>query len=116
MHIVRLYRGDDVDLVRRTLIGSGAPMVAPGTPGRELAPGLAPADAPALDDELLLAGRPQRLGPRAGLIEASERDYRVVLATDAVSQDSPQGFAELAGIGTVLLDGAAIAEGLLSAR
>ncbi len=142
VHIVRLYDGDDVDRVRRTLIESGADFARPGTPGRLIAPGLAP-DAD-LDDELLLAGHPQPLGPdeyavwkprwgafyrtpledmlrrdgvdtvvfagcnlpncpRAGIIEAHERDFRVVLCTDAVSQAGDQGFREIAGIGTVLL-------------
>ncbi|PRY21640.1 isochorismatase family cysteine hydrolase [Pseudosporangium ferrugineum] len=153
IHIVRLYRGDDVDRVRRTLIGSGADMVRPGTPGRLLAPGLLPGDGPDLDDDLLLAGKPQPLGPheyalfkprwgafyrtplddmlrerevdtvvfagcnlpncpRASIIEASERDYRVVLAADAVSQATGQGLREVAGLGVVLLDVAEIVAGL----
>lgn len=142
VHIVRLYRGDDVDRVRRTLIDSGADFVRPGSPGRLLAPGLA-AEVD-LDDDLLLAGHPQEIGPgeyvlwkprwgafyrtplndmlrqwgvdttvfagcnlpncpRAGVIEAHERDFRVVLCTDAVSGAGEQGFAEIAGLGTALL-------------
>ena len=142
VHIVRLYHGEDVDRVRRTLIDDGADFARPGSPGRLLAPGLA-SDAD-LDDDLLLKGEAQMLGPaeyavykprwgafyrtpladllarhdvdtvvfagcnlpncpRASIIEAHERDYRVVLATDAVSQASTQGFREIAGIGTVLL-------------
>ena len=143
VHIVRLYPpgGQDVDRVRRTLVEGGAVFVRPGSPGRLLAPGLAPTDD--LDDEALLRGEPQRLGPaeyalykprwgafyrtrlddlladhgvdtlvfagcnlpncpRASIIEAHERDYRVVLVTDAVSQASEQGFREIAGLGTVL--------------
>ena len=143
VHVVRLYPADgqDVDRVRRTLIQSGAEFTRPGTPGRLLAPGLAPVDD--LDDATLLCGEPQRLGPgeyalykprwgafyrtrldellaehgvdtlvfagcnlpncpRASIIEAHERDYRVVLVTDAVSQASDQGFREIAGLGTVL--------------
>lgn len=143
VHVVRLYPADgqDVDRVRRTLIQSGAEFTRPGTPGRLLAPGLAPVDD--LDDATLLSGKPQRLGPgeyalykprwgafyrtrldellaehgvdtlvfagcnlpncpRASIIEAHERDYRVVLVTDAVSQASDQGFREIAGLGTVL--------------
>lgn len=143
VHIVRLYPGDgqDVDRVRRSLVRSGAAFVRPGTPGRLLAPGLAPGDD--LDDAALLRGEPQRLGPReyalykprwgafyrtglgdllgshgvdtlvfagcnlpncprASIIEAHERDYRVALVTDAISQASDQGFREIAGLGTVL--------------
>jgi nicotinamidase-related amidase len=146
VHIVRLYPrdGQDVDRVRRTLVQAGAEFVAPGTPGRLLAPGLAPADAPDLDDALLLSGEPQIVGPdeyalykprwgafyrtpladlladhgvdtlvfagcnlpncpRASVIEAHERDYRVVLTPDAVSQTSDQGLREIAGLGTTLL-------------
>jgi nicotinamidase-related amidase len=146
VHIVRLYPrdGQDVDRVRRTLVQAGAEFVAPGTPGRLLAPGLAPAGAPDLDDALLLNGEPQTLGPdeyalykprwgafyrtpladlladhgvdtlvfagcnlpncpRASVIEAHERDYRVVLTPDAVSQTSDQGLREIAGLGTTLL-------------
>jgi nicotinamidase-related amidase len=146
VHIVRLYprAGGDVDRVRRTVVEQGANFVSPGTPGRLLAPGLAPADAPDLNDELLLSGRPQPLGPdeyalykprwgafyrtpladlltkhgadtlvfagcnlpncpRASIVEAHERDFRVVLATDAVSQASDQGFREIAGLGTILM-------------
>jgi nicotinamidase-related amidase len=144
VHIVRLYPADgqDVDRVRRGLVQSGVALARPGTPGRLLAPGLAAGDAE-LDDEALLRGEPQRLGPkefalykprwgafyrtrladllaehgvdtlvfagcnlpncpRASIIEAHERDYRVVLVTDAVSQASDQGFREIAGLGTVL--------------
>ncbi|MCA2213096.1 cysteine hydrolase family protein [Jidongwangia harbinensis] len=146
VHIVRLYPADggDVDRVRRTLIENGAEFARPGSPGRLLAPGLAPAHAPDLDDDVLLKGEPQPLGPaefavykprwgafyrtplaglldglgvdtvvfagcnlpncpRASIIEAHERDLRVVLATDAISQASAQGFREIAGIGTVLM-------------
>lgn len=146
VHIVRLYPADggDVDRVRRSLIESGAELARPGSPGRLVAPELLPPGAPDLDDDLLLKGEPQPLGPaefavykprwgafyrtrledllgalgvdtvvfagcnlpncpRASIIEAHERDFRVVLATDAISQSSEQGFREIAGIGTVLM-------------
>jgi nicotinamidase-related amidase len=146
VHIVRLYPRDgrDVDRARRTLVEQGAAFVSPGASGRLLAPGLSPEGAPDLDDQLLLDGRPQRLGPdeyalykprwgafyrtpladllgefgvdtivfagcnlpncpRASIVEAHERDFRVVLVTDAVSQASEQGLLEVAGLGTILL-------------
>jgi nicotinamidase-related amidase len=155
VHIVRLYPGDgkDVDRVRRTLVESGADFVRPGSPGRLLAPGLAPTDAPDLDDALLLNGEPQPLGPheyalykprwgafyrtpladlladydvdtlvfagcnlpncpRASIIESHERDFRVVLAADAVSQATDQGLREIAGLGTVLLPTADVINGI----
>ncbi|MGM7420797.1 cysteine hydrolase family protein [Cellulosimicrobium sp. CpK407] len=63
VHVVRLYDGDDVDLVRRRAIGDGAAVVRPGTPGSAILPELVPAGAPPLDPDVLLAGRPQDLGP-----------------------------------------------------
>jgi nicotinamidase-related amidase len=53
-------------------------------------------------DTLVFAGCNLPNCPRASIIEAHERDYRVVLVTDAVSQSSDQGFREIAGLGTVL--------------
>src|SRR5690606_39382917 len=41
--------------------------------------------------------------PRTSIYEASERDYRTVLAVDAVSGAYDRGLAELAGIGVHLL-------------
>ena len=143
VHVVRLYHGDDVDRVRRTMMAEGADFVRPGSPGRLLAPGFAPEVE--LDDDRLLRGEPQELGPRewvlfkprwgafhrtpledlltaegvdtvvfggcnlpnctrSSIVEAHERDFRVVLVTDAVSQGSDQGFREVAGLGTVLLE------------
>jgi nicotinamidase-related amidase len=141
-HVVRLYDGEDVDLPRRTLVSSGAPVVRPGTAGSQIAPALRPPDAAPLDAPLLLSGQPQPLGPaewalwkprwgafhrtrlddhlralgvntvvvagcnfpncpRATLVEASERDYRTVLASDAVSGLLPLHLAEAEGIGVV---------------
>ncbi|WP_124711694.1 cysteine hydrolase family protein [Mycolicibacterium nivoides] len=42
--------------------------------------------------------------PRATLFDASERDYRAVLITDATSQTNPQRLDDLASIGVNLLD------------
>jgi nicotinamidase-related amidase len=61
VHVVRLYDGDDVDLPRRTLIDSGAPVVRPGTAGSQIAPGLLPPGAPPLDAARLLRGDLQPL-------------------------------------------------------
>lgn len=146
VHMLRLYPRDgrDVDRVRRTRVEGGADFVSPGTPGRLLVDGLIPTDAPDLNDELLLAGKPQPLGPgeyalykprwgafyrtpladllawhgvdtlviagcnlpnctRASVVEAHERDFRVVLVPDAVSQTSELGLREVAGLGTILI-------------
>jgi nicotinamidase-related amidase len=147
-HIVRLYRpgGTDVDLPRRAAIEAGLAVVAPGSPGSGIIPGIADDSAAPypLDATLLLTGRPQpirdreialfkpRWGafyrteldawlraqgsdtlvvagcnlpncPRATLFEASERDFRTVLAADAVSQTTPERLGDLAAIGVNLL-------------
>jgi nicotinamidase-related amidase len=152
---VRLYRSDgaNVDLCRRHGVEEGAEMLVPGTPGSQLAPPLLPAADLSLDDELLLAGGVQSLGPnesviykprwgafyetpleehlrgrdvttlvfsgcnfpncpRTSIYEASERDFRVVLARDAVSGLYERGEKELAGIGVHLADAAELVEQL----
>lgn len=63
VHVVRLYAGDDVDLVRRAAVRAGAPLVRPGSAGARVAPGLLPAPEIELDGEALLAGHLQRVGP-----------------------------------------------------
>jgi nicotinamidase-related amidase len=140
VHVIRLYDGDDVDLVRRSLIADGAPIVRPGTAGSQIVPELRPPGAPELDPEMLLAGRLQQLGPgewamwkprwnafhrtgldeflrglgvttvvlagcnypncpRAAVYGASERDFRVLVAADAVSGVRPGHLEEAGGIG-----------------
>jgi nicotinamidase-related amidase len=142
VHVVRLYDGADVDLPRRTLLDSGAPIVRPGTPGSQLAPQLRAPAAPPLDPDELLGGGFQQLGPaewamwkprwgafyrtgldpflrdlpvstlvlagrnfpncpRATLVEASERDYQVVIAADAISGLQPWHLPEAENIGVL---------------
>ena len=64
VHIVRLYDGDDVDLPRRTVMAAGASIVRPRSAGSQIVPELRPRGAPALDADVLLAGRAQELAPR----------------------------------------------------
>jgi nicotinamidase-related amidase len=146
VHVVRLYEADgsNAEPLRRELVRGAAPVLRPGTPGRLLAPGLAPDDRVALDDDLLLAGGVQHLGPhevviykprwgafyrtpledhlraagvdtlvfagcnypncpRTSIYEASERDFRLALVTDAISGLYEQGEHELANIGVALM-------------
>jgi nicotinamidase-related amidase len=63
VHVVRLYAGENVDRVRRTLISAGAAVVAPGSPGSAIVPALRPAGAAEVDPQRLLAGELQDLGP-----------------------------------------------------
>ena len=145
VHIVRLYRNDgsNVDACRRQAVIDGWKALVPGSPGTELAEGLAPAAAARLDCELLLRGEIQRLGeqevvmykprwgaffetplhghlrelgvstlvlggfnfpncPRTSIYEASERDFRIVLVSDAVSGLYGRGARELTNIGVEL--------------
>ncbi len=142
VHVVRLYAGEDVDRVRRTLISAGAPIVAPGSAGSEIVPALLPAGAEPIDFERLLAGELQEIGPseaamfkprwsafhrtpleahltslgvdtvvlagcnfpncpRATAFDASQRDYRVLLAADAISGIREGHLREMTGIGVL---------------
>jgi nicotinamidase-related amidase len=66
VHIVRMYEhdGSNVDLCRRQLVEDGARLLMTGAPGTQLASELLPEPDLTLDDELLLAGGVQLLGPR----------------------------------------------------
>jgi nicotinamidase-related amidase len=155
VHVVRLYRSDgsNVDLCRRQLVEQGATILAPGSEGTELAPGLLPDPAARLDPDLLLAGEIQSIAgseaviykprwgaffetpleshlrarnistlvfcgcnfpncPRTSIYEASERDFRVVLARDAVSGLYERGERELEAIGVALMGSDEIAAAL----
>lgn len=62
VHVVRLYDGDDVDLVRRAAVHAGMQMVRPGSPGAQIAPQLRPNPDLTLDSGALLAGKLQKVG------------------------------------------------------
>ncbi|MEU9470167.1 cysteine hydrolase [Streptomyces avermitilis] len=51
--------------------------------------------------------------PRASIFEASERDYRVALLSDAVSRVSDSALSEIGGIGVHLLTVSALSDRLL---
>jgi len=119
-------------------------VLAPRTPGSQLAPGLLPDDSLSLESEVLLAGGIQTLGPhefviykprwgafyrtcleshlrslgitttiftgcnfpncpRTSIMEASERDFRIVLVRDAVSGFTERDETEMARIGVTVL-------------
>ena len=65
VHVVRLYlaEGSNAELCRKDLVRGRGPLLRPGTSGRRLVPTILPPEAPELDDDLLLAGRFQDLGP-----------------------------------------------------
>lgn len=140
VHVIRLYDGDDVDLVRRASIQAGARIVRPGSAGARIAPSLLPALDVDLDSDALIAGELQKVGakevvmwkprwsafyrtplddhlrslgvdtvvvagcnfpncPRATIFDASERDYRVVVARDATSQVTAERLADAVQLG-----------------
>jgi nicotinamidase-related amidase len=153
VHVVRLYEtdGSNAELARRALLQDGAQVLAPGTPGSQLAPPLLPQPDLTLEHHLLLTGGIQRLTdheaviykprwgafydtpleqhlrgqeistivfsgcnfpncPRTSIYEASERDFRVVLARDAISGLYDRGERELEAIGVVLMSAEEICE------
>ena len=63
VHVVRLYLADgsNAEPARRNLVTGPTPVLRPASPGRLLAPGLAPEGAAGLDDDLLLSGQIQQL-------------------------------------------------------
>jgi nicotinamidase-related amidase len=154
VHVVRLYRSDgsDVDLCRRAAVQAGATILARGSSGSQLAPGLVERGGSlTLAAEELLDGRAQAVGPgevvmykprwgafyrtpleahlrglgvstivfcgcnfpncpRTSIYEASERDFRVVLAEDAISGLYERGRQELRDIGVRLLSAAQVVD------
>lgn len=140
VHVIRLYDGDDVDLVRRAAVQDGARIVRPGSDGARIAAPLLPDSEVELDSDALLAGELQHVGkhevvmwkprwsafyrtsldeylrevgvdtvvvagcnfpncPRATIFDASERDYRVVVAQDATSQVTAERLADAVQLG-----------------
>jgi nicotinamidase-related amidase len=154
VHVVRLYRrdGSNVDLCRRSAVRAGARLLAPGSGGSQLAPGIVMRPASfTLQAGELLDGRPQEVGPgevviykprwgafyqtpledhlrrlgtstivfcgcnfpncpRTSIYEASERDFRLVLAEDAISGLYDRGREELVNIGVRLMTTAEVVD------
>jgi len=66
-HVLRLYAGDDVDLVRRELVASGSGPVRPGSRGARVPATLLGADCQP-DPDRLLAGELQPVATREWLL------------------------------------------------
>jgi nicotinamidase-related amidase len=159
VHLVRLYRSDgsNVDLCRRAAVQGGAQILAAGSSGSQLAPGVVDRGGSfTLAADELLDGRAQEVGPgevvmykprwgafygtpledhlrgqdvstivfcgcnfpncpRTSIYEASERDFRVVLADDAISGLYEQGRDELRGIGVRLMSAGQAADAVAKA-
>lgn len=63
-------------------------------------------------DTVVVAGCNLPNCPRATLFDASERDFRTVLVTDAVSQVTPERLVDLEGIGVQLRESAQVVDAL----
>ncbi|MFB6703265.1 isochorismatase family protein [Streptomyces sp. NPDC056333] len=55
-------------------------------------------------DTLVFAGCNLPNCPRASIVQAPDRDFRVVLVKDAVSRVTDSAMSELAGVGVKILD------------
>ena len=75
IHIVRYYKpdGSNVDLCRREQILSGVTLVAPGSAGAEIVSELKPDPAVGrlMDADLLISGKPQKIGPKEWIVYKS---------------------------------------------
>jgi len=115
-------------LCRRKAIENGKQLVIPGSDGAELIDELKPSPHIRLDSKLLLSGNLQQIGsmewiqfsldvntvvvsgcnfpncPRTTIYEASERDYRIILATDATSVLYDRALQELKNIGVLVMN------------
>ena len=128
VHIIRIYTpdGEDADRCRKSALQAGRRLVLKGTAGRRPAAPLLPAADIRIDDDQLMAGNIQAIGPeevviykprwgafyrtpleahlrekavstlvfsgcnypncpRTSIFQASERDFRLVAAVDAIS-------------------------------
>lgn len=140
VHAIRIYEGEDIDLVRRRALTSDGRVVRADTPGANIPADLLADPTLVLDAVSLLSGKLQDAGPnevvmwkprwsafhrtpleqhlsalgvdtlvvagcnfpncpRATIFDASERDLRVVIATDAVSQTTPERLGDAEAIG-----------------
>lgn len=68
VHVIRLYANDEVDLVRRTSLLAGAPIVRPNSTGAEIPAALLPDPAIRLDSSTLLSGALQPIGEREAIV------------------------------------------------
>jgi nicotinamidase-related amidase len=142
IHIIRIYTpdGKDADRCRRGALQAGSRLLLKGTPGRRPADPLLPGPDIRIDDDRLMAGKIQAIGPeevliykprwgafyrtpleahlrekevstvvfcgcnypncpRTSIYQASERDFRVVVAMDAISGIQREDLDGLQNIG-----------------
>jgi nicotinamidase-related amidase len=146
IHVIRLYAldGGDAELCRKDIIEKGQAVVAPGSTGADLVDALKPDADTKLNEQELLSGQFQKIGPnefimykprwgafyktaledflhdrgvdtlvftgcnfpncpRSSIYQASERDFRIALVADAISQLYEKGEDELRAIGVRII-------------
>jgi nicotinamidase-related amidase len=142
VHVIRIYTADagDADLCRRNALLAGMRMLLKGSVGRRPAGPLLPGEDIRIDDDLLMSGGIQPIGPREAIVykprwgafyrtpleahlrekgvstlvfsgcnypncprtsiyEASERDFRIAVAVDAISRLHDTDIQGLGSIG-----------------
>ncbi|WP_319406342.1 isochorismatase family cysteine hydrolase [uncultured Desulfosarcina sp.] len=142
VHVIRIYTPDaeDADRCRRHSLLAGKPILLKGSSGRRPAEPLLPGKDVRIDDDLLMSGAIQPIGPqeaivfkprwgafyhtpleaflrertvstlvfsgcnypncpRTSIYEASERDFRITAAVDAISGMAPSDISGLEKIG-----------------
>ena len=99
IHVMRLYLpdGSNAELCRRESLANGEQMFLAGSSGRLLAAELLPADAPEPDDEYLIAGEFQVIGPAEWYMYKSR--------WGAFYKSGLQAHLESLGISTIVLAG-----------
>lgn len=153
VHVIRIYEGEDIDLVRRQALTPDGRVVRAGTHGANIPSELLVDPTLLLDADGLLSGGLQEIDfnevvmwkprwsaffrtpleqhlsaldvdtvvvagcnfpncPRATIFDASERDLRVVIAVDAVSQTTPERLADGEAIGARPMSTIEIVRGL----
>lgn len=99
VHVVRIYLGDgsNADICRREKLRRGLSLFRPGTEGVQVAEQLLPDGKPRLDEELLLAGGIQHVGPMEKIIYKPRFGafYRTPL----------EGFLRSLGVDTLVVGG-----------
>ncbi len=158
VHIIRIYTPDgrDADRCRRSSLLAGRQLLLKGSSGRRPADALLPEPDVRIDDDRLLAGGVQPVGPqevliykprwgafyrtplethllqndvstlvfcgcnypncpRASIYQASERDFRIVAAADAISGIQPADIDGLETIGVTCAAAETIGQALTTA-
>lgn len=99
IHVLRIYLADgsNAELCRREALANGEELFLAGKPGRQIAADLLPDSAPEPDDELLLKGQLQLVGPKEW--------YSYKSRWGAFHKTGLQAHLEALGVTTVVLAG-----------